>query len=60
MTHFQWHIPFFFRDVIFQRNPNDCKDSQFDFLIWFNLFLLLVKFTLKDKMHNTSEYEMLD
>ena len=53
---FQWHIPFFLRDVIFQRNPNSCEYSQFDFLIWFNSFLVLVKFTLKDKVHDTIEY----
>ena len=27
--------------------------TTFNFLIWFNSFLMLVKFTLKDKMHNT-------
>ena len=57
---FKMYIPFFLSDVIFQRNPNDCEDSQFDFLIWFNTLLLLVKFPLKDKMHSTIEYETLD
>ena len=54
---FKMHIPFFLRDVIFQFNRNGCEDSQFDFLIWFNLFLLLVKFPLKDKMHSTTQYD---
>ena len=57
---FQWHIPFFLRDIIFQHNTNDCEYSQFDFLIWFNSFLVLVKFTLKDKKHDKTEYETLD
>ena len=54
------HPLLFARDVIFQRNTNDCENSLFDFIIWLNSFLLLLEFALKDKILNTIEYETLD